>query len=127
MTAWRPNNDLHQLTVSLQLKDQVTPSDSIYFQMVRYHATSGDLRQYYAQTNSSLDLRAKETQEPLLLGGWHHEWSPASHTLLLAGRLQDTFRLSNPAQRVINQQRDGNGMLVNVDQIFLPLEYRNEL
>src|SRR5438552_2406661 len=80
MNGFRPNNDLDQLTVSLQLKDQVTPHDGAYFQAVYYHATAGDLRQYYAQTNASPFVRTKETQEPLLIAGWHHEWSPQSHT-----------------------------------------------
>src|SRR5204863_8587925 len=47
MNGFRPNNDLDQLTVSLQLKDQVTPKDGAYFQAVYYRATAGDLRQYY--------------------------------------------------------------------------------
>ena len=123
----RPNNDLDQLTLSLQLKHQVTPSDSAYFQTVYYRATGGDLRQYYDQNSANPGLRTKETQEPLLIGGWHHEWSPQSHTLFLAGRLQDTFTLTNPAQRVITQQRDAGGSLLEVSQLVLPLDYRSEL
>src|SRR5205823_5199082 len=127
MNGFRPNNDLDQLTVSLQLKDQVTPHDGAYFQAVYYHATAGDLRQYYAQTNASPFVRTKETQEPLLIAGWHHEWSPQSHTLFLAGRLQDTFIFTNSFQGVINLGRDTNGSLFSVDQNTVALGYRSDV
>src|SRR5439155_5720401 len=114
LNGWRPNNDLDQLTLSLQFKQQVAPSDSLYFQTVYYRADAGDLRQYYDQNSAVQGLRTKETQEPLLIGGWHHEWSPQSHTLLMAGRLEDTFRLTHPSSSLITQQRDAGGGLVNV-------------
>jgi tetratricopeptide (TPR) repeat protein len=125
--GYRPNNDLDQLTVSLQLKARVAPSDSAYFQAVYYTAESGDLRQYYDQTGANPGLRIKETQEPLLIGGWHHEWNPENHTLFLAGRFQDTFSLTNPTQGFLAFQRDPGGALVDAGQIVLPLQYRNEL
>jgi lipoprotein NlpI len=125
--GFRPNNDLDQLTVSLQLKARVAPSDSAYFQAVYYSAESGDLRQYYDQTSANPGLRIKETQEPLLIGGWHHEWNPENHTLFLAGRFQDTFSLTNPTQGFLAFQRDSGGALLDAGQIVLPLQYRNEL
>src|SRR5205814_1902722 len=36
-----------------------------------------------------------ETQDPLLLLGWHHEWSPAAHTLFLGGRLVNDQHLGD--------------------------------
>ncbi len=125
--GWRPNNDLDQLTVSLELKEQVTPSDSAYFQAIYYRANAGDLRQLYDQNNAILGLRTKETQEPLLIGGWHHEWSRESHTLFLAGRLQDTFTYTNPVQQVLSLTRDPNGEITRADPGSLPLGYRNDL
>src|SRR3954469_10635177 len=119
----RPNNDLDQLTVSLQLKDQVTPEDSVYLQAVYYRARGGDLRQYYDQNDANIGLRTKETQEPLLIAGWHHEWSRESHTLFLAGRFQDTLKVNNPTQPIISQQLGTNGF----DQFVLPLDYRSEV
>src|SRR5256885_11603534 len=110
MNGFRPNNDLDQLTVSLQLKDQVTPKAGAYFQAVYYRATAGDLRQYYDQASASPSLRTKETQEPLLIACWHHEWSPQSHTLFLAGRLQDALTVTNPAQTVLNFGHDTTGI-----------------
>ena len=125
LNGFRPNNDLDQLTLSFQLKDQVTPKDSAYFQAVYYRATSGDLRQYYFQSDANPSLRTKETQEPLLIAGWHHEWTPQSHTLFLAGRLQDTLTLTNPAQPVINREIDTNGAFLNINQNTVALGYRS--
>src|SRR5206468_1879413 len=85
------------------------------------------LSQYYDQNSANTGLRIKETQEPLLIGGWHHEWNPENHTLLLAGRFQDTFSLTNTSQRFLAFQRDSGGTLLDAGQIGLPLGYRNEL
>jgi hypothetical protein len=65
---------------------------------VNYHATGGDLLQRYYQTNANPELRTKETQEPILVAGYHHEWAPGIHTLLLATRLNDTFSVTDPLQ-----------------------------
>jgi len=127
LNGYRPNNELEQVTISLPLKYQITPSDSVYVQPVYYWATGGDLRQYYDQRQASTDLQTKETQEPLILAGWHHEWNPQNHTLLLAGELQDTFRLTG-TNRLLNQRRDlAGGPVAQADQMFVPLRYRNEL
>jgi Tfp pilus assembly protein PilF len=91
----RPNNDMEQLTVSLRLKQQLTARDSVYLQAIYYNAEGGDLAQYYDPANANQSLRFKETQEPLLLVGYHHEWSPGVHTLALAGRLQDSVDVTN--------------------------------
>src|SRR5882762_5372069 len=112
----RPNNDLDQLTVSLQLKDQVTPKDCAYFQAVYYRATAGDLRQYYSQTDASPSLRTKETQESLLIAGWHHEWTPQGHISFLTALLQHSFTSPNAAQPVINRARHTNGTFLKSQQ-----------
>src|SRR5207247_834950 len=108
---------------------------SAYFQGVYYNAEGGDLRHYYDQrqaividpaTKKPVFTRTKETQEPLLIAGWHHQWSPESHTLFLAGRLQDTFRLTN-LQPVVLRQFNAFGGLDFVDAGPATLDYRNEL
>jgi tetratricopeptide (TPR) repeat protein len=91
----RPNDDLQQLTLSLRWKQQITPQDSIYFQTVYYDANGGDLAQYYDPSFANPTLRVKEKQQPLLLAGYHHEWAPGIHTLVLAGRLEDTVDSTN--------------------------------
>jgi hypothetical protein len=87
----RPNNDLEQLVLSAQFKQQITAQDSVYAQLAYSDASSGDVAQYYAQTNFSAGLRLKESQEPNAFLGYHREWSPGIHTLIFAGRLHDYF------------------------------------
>jgi Tfp pilus assembly protein PilF len=94
----RANNDFQQRGLILTLKQQFTPKDGIYVQAVGYDADGGDLHQFYAPNMASPDYRFKETQDPTVVFGYHHEWNPGVHTLLLLGRINDTFSFTNPAQ-----------------------------
>ena len=116
----RPNNDQDQLTLSAQLKYDLTPQDSVFFQTIYYNASAGDLTQYYDQRSADLGLRTKETQEPLLLAGYHHAWTPELHTLLLAGRFEDQFKLNDPTQPVLLLLVNNTGQLVAVPTPSLP-------
>jgi len=92
----RPNEDIEQLTVSAKFKQQLTPEDSVYFQAIYYDFESGDVSQYYDPAKAHRRLRVDEMQEPILLAGYHREWNPGNHTLLLVGRMQDTFTVTDP-------------------------------
>ncbi len=94
--GYRPNNDLEQLYLSAQVKQQITVKDSVFLQVAYFDMESGDVAQHYYQTNGSKTLRATERQEPNLLVGYHHEWAPGSHTLFLGGRFDDTLTLNDP-------------------------------
>ena len=106
----RPNNDLEQLSLSGKFKQQLTPSDSVFVQVLGFSGNSGDLAQYYRQSSASGVQRIKETQAANVFVGYHHEWSPGSHTLLLAGRLDDEFRFRGQS-RVNNLTRDPSGQV----------------
>ena len=93
------NNDLRQTSLSFQFKQQLTPSDSIYLQTIYTDTKGGDLAAYYDPARANPGLRFKETQEPILLAGYHHEWAPGVHTLFLAGRLQDQQSVTDPNYR----------------------------
>jgi hypothetical protein len=91
----RPNNDVEQREFSLTFKQQFGPQDTLLGIASQYEGTGGDEREYFYQTNADLGLRTRETQTPNLLVGWNHEWGPGSHTLLLGGRLQDTYEVAD--------------------------------
>jgi Tfp pilus assembly protein PilF len=105
----QPNNHLEDRQLSFTAKQQVTRSDSAYFQISYYHGESGDVAQRYDPTNAVLGLHANEEQSPNLFAGWNHEWSPASHTLLLVSRLTDRLSLTNPQPSVLFLPQDGAG------------------
>lgn len=106
----RPNNDLEQLTLSGKFKQQLTPDDSLFLQVLGFSGTSGDLAQYYDQANASGVQRVRETQAANVFVGLHHEWAPGSHTLLLAGRLDDEFRFRGQS-RINNLTRNPSGQV----------------
>ena len=87
----RFNEDLTEQSISLNVKGQITPQDSVFF-LLEYNKTSGgDLAQYYNPTDpvvgASPTFRFDERQEPILGIGYHHEWAPGVHTLVFGARL----------------------------------------
>jgi len=99
--GWRRNNEWEQFFTGLTLKYQITPQDSVYFRASYENVESGDPAQYYRRSEANPLLRLRETQEPFVIGGYHHEWRPGVHTLLLAGRFDDTLRASNPTNGIL--------------------------
>jgi tetratricopeptide (TPR) repeat protein len=92
----RVNNDVEQRQLSAALKYQLTPQDTIYLQVKQYQADSGDLYQYYNPTNANPAARVSEEQNPTIILGYHHEWSPGVQTLFFAARLDDSTSVANP-------------------------------
>jgi len=122
----RPNNRLEQLVLSAQFKQQLTVQDSLYAQLSYADFSSGDVAQYYAQTNFSPGLRLQESQEPNAFVGYHHEWSPGVHTLIFAGRLHDYFRMQDPAASILFLQR-GGGAITEVSTVPQDVSLRSDL
>ena len=79
----RPNNSLDRVEWFTTVKQQSRryPLGDGRFQ--DYH--SGDNFQYYWQTNARPNFTFDENQQPIVVGAWHHEWSPGVHTLLMEG------------------------------------------
>ena len=83
----RPNNELDSIEWYSTIKQQITPQDTL-LALVKYEDyNSGDNFQYYYQTNARPNYQYQEYQQPIVVGGWHHEWGPGAHTLLLGGRV----------------------------------------
>ncbi|MDB6123592.1 MAG: TonB-dependent receptor [Pedosphaera sp.] len=125
--GWRPNNDLEDFNLSAKLKQQLTPQDSILFEVDRSVFSSGDVLQYYDQKTASPSLRIKEIQEPNLYAGYHHEWSPGVHTLFLAGRLQDNFTATDTNANVFIVHKKPNGEVTGVSQRPALFNYESDL
>ena len=92
----RPNNEITRSESYGQVKVQVTPQDSIFFQTKYQDTRQGDLLQRYDQTLAEPGVNFRELQQPaIILVGYHHEWGPGMHTLLLAGRLADEISFTD--------------------------------
>lgn len=121
----RPNNDLERRTLSLQLKHALTPRDSLFLQAITLESEAGDRARYYDPANANPGLRLTESQEPLLLAGYHHEWAPGQHTLALGARLHDQFNVHNPTQPTLLRYQT-NGQLSYVDVFPQDLHYDSQ-
>src|SRR5213594_913824 len=88
---------------------------------------SGDNFQYYNSTNTRPDFRYDEYQSPIALIGYHHEWRPGVHTLLLGGRLENDQRFSDRGtpQTLFDFERRTN--LLSLDFDRLDVQHRSEL
>ncbi len=123
----RPNNDLDELGLSLQFKQQLTPEDSVFLEAIYYNASGGDLTQYYDPTSANPGLRATERQEPTLLLGYNHEWNPGVHTLLLASWANDRVSVFNPYQVSYFVIKPFGGDPVYAEQIGVTENYHSTL
>jgi len=92
------NNAISQRQLSLTLKDQLTPQDSLFFNVLQYEGEIGGLNANYNEFLYSSTSNFKEKQDPTLTLGYHHEWNPGVQTLFLAGRLEDSLTLHDPYQ-----------------------------
>lgn len=91
-----PNGWLERDDLSLQLKQRVTDTDEAWFQAGVASGRQGDVARRLDPGTATLGFRAADEQLPNLRAGWHHRWSPSSHTLLLVGRLTDFIQIDNP-------------------------------
>jgi outer membrane receptor protein involved in Fe transport/Tfp pilus assembly protein PilF len=121
------NNDIEQRQLSLTLKQQLTPQDSVYFNAQQYTADFGDVSQYYNQSMANPQARQKETQNPIISFGYDHEWNPGIHTLFFAARLNDTYSLTNPAQPTLLEAIFPIPGIVAVQGLSTPENYQNQL
>lgn len=108
------NNDIEQRRLSLTLKQQLTPQDSVYLQVQQYQAESGDLAQYYTPNMASPSARFDEKQEPIIGFGYHHEWNPGVHTLFFTTLINDSFSFTNQTQPTLVAFRP------DVDPVSMP-------
>ena len=106
----RVNNDLDDIEWYSTIKQQITPHDTALLLVKYENYHSGDNFQYYNQSQARPNYRFDEYQEPILVGGWNHEWSPRVHTLLLAGRLINEQNVSDQAtpQLLLTEDPSGN-------------------
>ena len=123
----RVNNDQEQIQFSGQVKYQLTPQDDFLLFVEYFHQTSGDVAQHYDPATANPGLRLKESQTPNIYLGYHHEWAPGSHTLVLAGRIQDTLDLNNPDAQPLYFQYDNAGAIKRVvAEPFFNLNYHRD-
>jgi outer membrane receptor protein involved in Fe transport/Tfp pilus assembly protein PilF len=109
----RRNNQLDRKEWYTTIKQQFTPQDSALL-LVKYEDyEGGDNFQYYdAKKSLNRDYHYVERERPIALGGWHHEWAPGIHTLLLGGRLAYDQKLTDGEVPFLVLAQTGSGVIV---------------
>ncbi|MBI3881027.1 MAG: FecR domain-containing protein [Verrucomicrobia bacterium] len=128
----RLNNDLQQTTWTVTAKEQITPTDTLFLQVLGYDTETGDVAQYYNNYGTvagtpapGLGFRFAERQTPNVFAGWHHEWTPGAHTLFLGGHLDDTLTFTDPAAQIFFQRQAANVVSAFTTQPF-QIGYKRE-
>jgi hypothetical protein len=126
----RVNDDFTLRQLTLQLKGDVTPQDTLFLRVEDLKVESGDLALYYDPSMANPQVRNEETQRPNVSLGYHHEWSPGSHTLFLAARLDDTFSSTNtlaPTFLTVTPGLPGEEQLTAAYNLSSWQDFENEL
>jgi tetratricopeptide (TPR) repeat protein len=115
----RINNDFEESEFRIHFKQQITLKDSLYLRFGHYESAGGDLYQVYDPNSSYTEggpnslMRFEERQDPTVVFGYHREWAPGSHSLLVAGLFHDTYELNDPQAASLLKGEFG-GMLGSV-------------
>src|SRR5262249_16850013 len=122
----RPNNELDSIEWYSTIKCQITPQDSV-LALVKYQDYhSGDNFQYYDPRQARRYFSFDEFQQPIVVGAWHHEWSPGMHTMFLDGRPMNEQQFSDRAVPEYILVEDPAGTIYAVDQTGFDVDYHNE-
>jgi outer membrane receptor protein involved in Fe transport len=124
------NGDFEETILDAKFKQQLTVQDSLFLQATYYDASGGDRFEYYDPTlafpqGPNPGVRTKEKQEPFLSLGYHHEWGPGVHTLMLGTVLRDRVSVENPSQISLLVDRIPEG-LDYVEPFLISQSYESE-
>lgn len=119
----RQNHDLTQQSLSLQLKHDLTPVDGIYVQVATSETRTGDPIQYFDPSEANLGLRVRDVGSPFVVAGYHHEWSPGNHTLILSTFQQGRLQIANSTNRSYVFQIGVQGV---ADPLLSLLDFRQQ-
>jgi tetratricopeptide (TPR) repeat protein len=123
----RHNNDLDRIEWYSTFKQQLSPNDTLLALIKYQDYCSGDNFQYYDPSEARPAFRFDEWQHPIILGGFHHEWSPGIHSVLLGGLLQNEQHITDQSAPQLLLLEDPSGNLEFTDSVPLDVDYRSEL
>ncbi len=124
----RPNDDLAEHSWAARIQHQVSAQDSLYVEVSDSVSRTGDVTPYYDNTDANPTLRTQDAVGPTVVAGWHHEWSPQSHTLFLAAYLHSDLTVNDPGgnSATVALQTNLTG-IVSVLPIFFMQAYLGQL
>ena len=124
--GFRRNNDIDSSDFTGIVKYQFAPKDTAFLQLEQDETRTGDLFQYYYQTNADTTIRSREMQDPSLLLGYHHAWSPGNDTLFLYRNLHDTDNYSDPDFALASFTFGAKKNIATYADILYPASYQDD-
>ncbi|MBI4664647.1 MAG: hypothetical protein HY735_38145 [Verrucomicrobia bacterium] len=123
----RPNNDLSRIDWYSQIKQQLTPQDTLFLLTEYQTYRSGDNYRYLDPSKEySPSFRYDEEHKPVVVAAYHREWIPGVHTLLMAGRLVNRQDFSDDEWREPTFFKDPQGNVTTWDTRPFDLKLRDE-
>lgn len=136
----RPNNEFTFASGTATVKQQLSPQDSLFLSLQFEDLHFGDIFQSYNPAASAdTNYDRNEHEIPIAALGYHREWAPGVHTLVLASGLsaEQHFTDTNvnmyqflPAQSFVNSSAHGTNVLAAGGPLGGPtifgLNYHNE-
>jgi tetratricopeptide (TPR) repeat protein len=113
----RVNNELDRIEWYSTVKQQFGAHDSALLLVKYQDFSSGDVFQYYSPTNARPDYHFDEEQKPIIAGGYHHEWFPGAHTLVLGSWLQSDVRVTDVDAGQLVRVHDASGQHIFNDLV----------
>jgi hypothetical protein len=84
----RPNNELSRADGTATVKQQLSPQDSLFLSLEFETFHAGDIFQHYNPAATvDTNYNRNEHETPIVALGYHREWAPGVHTLVLASSL----------------------------------------
>lgn len=125
----RPNSDYEDFTFWAKAKFELRPDDELLVQVQSLKAESGDPAQYYDPAQASRTQKVEEEQLPNLWAGYHHRWGVDAHTLVLVGRLVDSFELedSRAGAWLVTERENGQVRFLRFDPKPHSLNFESDL
>lgn len=122
---WR-NGDIEQRELAFQWKQQLGPSDSLWLRVAEFEGDSGDLFARYDPGTANDRARVERLQRPVITAGLVHTWQPGLQTLLLASRLLDEVRLTDPFSSALVVARQ-EGVPIQARELGFQQSFENRL
>lgn len=107
LNGQQSNGGSERWSYGLTLKQRLGAADEAYLHLGGFNAEAGDVANHQDPNQAQAGYRVTENQFPSLYAGWHHAWTPGSHTLFLYAHLADDFDQRDPNADTIFLRQSG--------------------
>lgn len=119
------NRDQKDRALALDLKYELSPGETLVLQGVAGQSDSGDLALRADPARVNAGLRNNEERLPVSLLGYHREWSPESHTLVLGSYIRADLQVYDPASQSLYFETNLNAPIL-LEPIQFTQDYSSE-